>query len=231
MSDENGKPEPESIDRTTSAADLKAAADELLKADRAATKAAAAAMAEAGSEQPGDIESVDENGEEAEAAIDPIEMVRVLTEENSELREKLLRSLADADNIRKRTEREKTDAKTYAIEKFAADLLSVSDNLSRALEALPEAEREQLTESGRNLLNGIEMTEKELHTVLSRHGVSTIPAEPGSAFDPNMHQAVAQIPSEHPSGTIASAFQGGWRIGARTLRAAMVAVSTGDSAS
>ena len=115
------------------------------------------------------------------------------------------------------------------IEKFARDLLSVSDNMARALEALPEAEREALTEGGKGLLGGIEMTQKELHTVLTRHGVSAIDAEPGAAFDPNLHQAVANIPSEHPNGTIASLFQAGWRIGDRTLRAAMVAVSAGKA--
>ncbi|MEO1643094.1 MAG: nucleotide exchange factor GrpE, partial [Pseudomonadota bacterium] len=96
-----------------------------------------------------------------------------------------------------------------------------------ALHALPEAEREALTDGGKGLLGGIEMTQKELHTVLTRHGVTEISAEPGEAFDPNLHQAVTNVPSEHPNGTIASLFQGGWRIGDRTLRAAMVAVSAG----
>ena len=223
MSDETTKTEPDPIDRSSSPADLKAAADELLKADRAAAKAAAD-TAHADSDE----EHADAAGTSDEAP-DPMVLARELAEENNDLQEKLLRARAEMENIRKRSEREKADAKTYAVEKFAADLLSVSDNLSRALEALPESERSALTDSGKGLLGGIEMTHKELHTVLSRHGVTVIEAEPGAAFDPNLHQAVANIPSEHPNGTIASLFQSGWRIGDRTLRAAMVAVSTGES--
>ena len=225
MSDENGKPDPDPIDPNASPADLKAAADELLKADRAAAKAAEAAYGEMAED---DADAVPEVAP-SEDALDPMVVVREITAENHDLQEKLLRARAEMENIRKRSEREKADAKTYAVEKFAADLLSVSDNLARALEALPDAERDQLTEAGKNLLGGIEMVEKELHTVLTRHGVSSIPAEAGAPFDPNLHQAVANIPSEHPSGSIASEFQKGWRIGSRTLRAAMVAVSTGES--
>jgi len=139
----------------------------------------------------------------------------------------LLRTLADLDNTRKRAERQVSDARVYAIEKFAGDLLSVSDNLSRALAALTDEDRAALSEAGRNLFEGIEMTEKELHTALARHGVTVIAALPGDTFDPNLHQAVANIPSDQPNGTIASCFQPGWKIGERTLRAAMVAVSAG----
>jgi molecular chaperone GrpE len=152
-----------------------------------------------------------------------------LESEKQELNEKFLRVLADLDNTRKRAEREVSEARVYAVGRFAGDLLSVADNLARALSALPEAERESLTDAGKNLLGGIEMTEKELHTVLTRHNVLPVDAAPGSAFDPNIHQAVAQIPSEHAAGTIAQLFQPGWRIGERTLRAAMVAVSLGPA--
>ena len=161
------------------------------------------------------------------AAPTPEEMILRLEAEKEELRGQFLRVLADLDNTRKRAEREVSEARVYAIGKFAGDLLSVADNLSRALAALPEAERGTLTEAGKNLLGGIEMTEKELHTVLTRHNVVQIDAAPGSAFDPNVHQAVAQIPCDQPAGTIAQLFQPGWRIGERTLRAAMVAVSLG----
>ena len=163
------------------------------------------------------------------AAPTPEETILRLETEKEELRGQFLRVLADLDNTRKRAEREISEARVYAIGKFAGDLLSVADNLSRALAALPEAERETLTEAGKNLLGGIEMTEKEPHTVLTRHNVVQIEAAPGSAFDPNVHQAVAQIPSDQPAGTIAQLFQPGWRIGERTLRAAMVAVSVGPA--
>lgn len=159
----------------------------------------------------------------------PEEVIAKLEAEKEELRLQFLRTYADLDNTRKRAEREVAEARVYGIGKFAGDLLNVADNLARALAALPDADRETLTEAGKNLLGGIEMTQKELHTVLTRHNVVQIEAAPGSAFDPNVHQAVAQIPSPHPAGTIAELFQPGWRIGERTLRAAIVAVSLGQA--
>lgn len=169
-------------------------------------------------------EMVAENSDAEPEVLDP---VLQLETEKEELREQLLRTLADLDNTRKRAEKQVADARVYAIEKFAGDLLSVSDNLARALSALSDDDRASLSEPGQNLLGGIEMTQKELHTALARHGVTAISAEPGDTFDPNMHQAVSNIPSEHPNGTIAACFQPGWKIGDRTLRAAIVAVSAG----
>ncbi|RIJ23384.1 nucleotide exchange factor GrpE [Henriciella barbarensis] len=145
------------------------------------------------------------------------------------LKDQVLRAHAEMENVRKRSQKEIVDARTYAVEKFAGDLLSVSDNLARALEALPDEERDVLTEAGQNLLGGVEMTQKELHAKLAKHGVTAIDAEAGATFDPNKHEAVSQIPSEHPSGTIAQTFQSGWKIGERTLRAAIVAVSSGPA--
>ncbi|MEM9571725.1 MAG: nucleotide exchange factor GrpE [Pseudomonadota bacterium] len=223
MSDETVKDEnaPETgpeLGQNATQAELKAAADDILKA----AKANAPAEAEA------DMAEAMEADDEA-APLTPEQQILALEVEKQELRDQMLRAMAEMENLRKRAEREKNDARIYAIEKFARDLLSVSDNMARALEALPETERDALTEGGKGLLGGIEMTQKELHTVLTRHGVTVIEAEPGAPFDPNLHQAVANIPSEHPNGTIASLFQAGWRIGDRTLRAAMVAVSAGQS--
>lgn len=160
---------------------------------------------------------------------DPAERALVLETELAAAKDQLLRALAEVENTRRRAERQTSEARAYAIERFAGDLLSVSDNLARALSALAPEDREALSEPGRNLLSGIEMTEKELHTVLSRHGVTAIDAAPGAAFDPNLHQAVSQIPSDQPAGSVAQTFQTGWRIGERTLRAAMVAVSAGPA--
>jgi molecular chaperone GrpE len=134
------------------------------------------------------------------------------------------------DNLRKRTQKQVSESKVYAVEKFAGDILSVSDNMSRALSALGEEERSGLSEAGQNLLQGVEMTQKELHAVLARHGVSCVDAAPGAEFDPNFHQAVTQIPSDQPAGSVAETYQTGWKIGDRTLRAAMVAVSSGAPA-
>ena len=164
-----------------------------------------------------------------EAAATPEDTILRLEAEKEEMRGQLLRTLADLDNTRKRAQKEVADARVYAIEKFASELLSVSDNLSRALSALPDGDRDALSEAGKNLLNGIEMTQKELHTALARNGVTVIAAQPGDAFDPNLHQAVANVPSPYDTGSIHDVFQTGWKIGDRVLRAAMVAVSAGST--
>lgn len=198
--------------------DLKDAADELLKRAKQDAKADAEAnMSD---------EFADEVEEEAVPQT-PQNQILILEAEKEEMRDQLLRTLAEMENIRKRSERQVLDARIYAVEKFAGDLLSVSDNLARALQALSDEDRAALSEAGKSLFDGIEMTEKELHTAFGRHGVTEIAAEPGDTFDPNVHQAVSNIPSDQPNGTIAALFQNGWKIGERTLRAAMVAVSAG----
>ena len=143
------------------------------------------------------------------------------------MKDQLLRTMAEMENIRKRSERKLAEERIYAVEKFARDLLNVSDNLARALAALTDEAKGELSDAGKGLLAGIELTEKELIATLARHGVTAVDSLQGSEFDPNVHQAVAQIPSDQPEGTIAEPFQTGWKLGDRTLRAAMVAVSTG----
>lgn len=174
-------------------------------------------------------EELEKAAEAENSEVDAETRIAELEGEVTALKDQVLRAHAEMENIRKRSAREVQEARIYAVEKFAGDLLNVSDNLARALAALPDEERAQLTEAGQNLLGGIEMTQKELHTVLARHGVTAIDAEPGATFDPNHHQAVSQIPSEHPAGVIAETFQSGWKIGERVLRAAMVAVSAGKA--
>ncbi len=159
-----------------------------------------------------------------------IERVAVLEQERDTLKDQLLRALAETDNVRKRANRQIADERLYSVEKFARDLLNISDNLSRALDSVPEAERALLPDAVRSLLDGVQLTQKEFVAVLARHGVTAIDAAPGAAFDPALHQAVTQIPSPHPTGSVAECFQTGWRIGERTLRAAMVAVSAGGAA-
>jgi len=106
--------------------------------------------------------------------------------------------------------------------------LSVHDNLSRALLSLDGTDKSELGENAKNLVEGIELTEKDLMAVLARHGVTAVPGQ-GSKFDPNVHQAVANIPSDEDKGNVATVMQSGFKIGDRTLRAAMVAVSTGKA--
>lgn len=206
-----------SNDAPKTRAELKAEADAILKANKP----------EISEDDLDAVLDAMEPNESDEPSIE--ERFSMLAEENTGLKDKLVRSYAEMENLRKRTERELADARTYAIEKFARDLLPVSDNFARALDVLTGEAREGLSEAGQNLLTGVEATQKELHTVLARHGVTAIDAAPGAAFDPNDHQAVSQIPSEHPSGTVAQTFQSGWKIGNRTLRAAMVAVSSGPA--
>ncbi|HOY79185.1 MAG TPA: nucleotide exchange factor GrpE [Hyphomonadaceae bacterium] len=155
------------------------------------------------------------------------EQVAALEKERDELKNNMLRALAETDNVRKRANRQIDEARLYAVEKFARDLLNVSDNLSRAIESVPADSRGLMTDAVKTALEGVELTQKELVSVLARHGVTAVDAMPGAAFDPALHQAVTQIPSEHPAGSVAQLFQSGWRIGDRTLRAAMVAVSAG----
>ncbi len=152
--------------------------------------------------------------------------VIALEAERDQLKEQIMRALAETDNVRKRANRQIADERLYAVEKFARDLLAVYDNLSRALEQT-SADGAQSGDGARALIEGVELTQKELVAVLARHSVTPIDATPGAAFDPALHQAVTQIPSPHPAGKVAQTFQSGWKIGERTLRAAMVAVSAG----
>jgi len=166
-------------------------------------------------------------GSEAEDDSDA-QKIEQLEAELANLKDKALRAMADADNVKKRAEREVAAAKTYGIERFAVDMLSVHDNLSRALLNLDGKAKEDMGQNAKNLLEGIELTEKDLILTLSRHGVKAVPGV-GSKFDPNVHQAVAQIPSDEEKGNVATVMQTGFKLGDRTLRAAMVAVSTGPA--
>lgn len=148
--------------------------------------------------------------------------------ELADVKEQMLRVAADAENAKRRAAKEVADAKAYALTSFARDLLAVDDNLHRALQSVTEAMRATLDDGATGLLAGVEMTRKELHDALGRQGVKPIASETGVRFDPNFHQAVAQIPGDTPKDHIIDTVQTGWRIGDRTLRAAMVSVSAGQ---
>jgi molecular chaperone GrpE len=154
-----------------------------------------------------------------------LQAVDALKEENTQLRDKLLRGLADMENLRKRLEREKAEATLYAASNFARDLLSVADNFSRALAAVTPEQRAAADEMSSNLLAGIEVTERELTNVLERHGIRRIDAM-GQKFDPHMHQAMFEVPTaDHPAGTVVQVMQNGYAIGTRCLRPALVGVA------
>jgi molecular chaperone GrpE len=136
-----------------------------------------------------------------------------------------LRALAEVENVRRRGERAAQEARIFAIDRFARDLLQVADSLGKALEVAPPTEDPAL----RTLIDGVAITEKTLADVFARHGLSRVGSK-GEKFDPNIHNAVAQIPSDAPAGTVAEVFQPGYVLAERTLRAAMVAVSLGGGA-
>lgn len=152
-----------------------------------------------------------------------------LESELDDLRDRLLRAVADAENTRKRAQREIKDTRDYAITGFARDMLDIADNLHRAIGAVSEEARANAPESVGNMIEGVEMTERRLASALERHGVKKVEPEPGDPLDPNRHQAAAQIPADQPKGRIAHVMQPGYVIGERTLRAAMVVVSAGPA--
>jgi molecular chaperone GrpE len=140
-----------------------------------------------------------------------------------EARKEALYVAAEMQNLRRRTEREMADAKAYATTGFARDLLSVADNLARALAAIPAELRGD--EKLKPLVTGIEMTGKELETVFQRNGIVRIEAI-GQALDPNRHQAIMEVPSADAApGTVVHEMQSGWMIKDRLLRPAMVGVA------
>jgi molecular chaperone GrpE len=149
-----------------------------------------------------------------------------LAKEVAELKDKLLRALADMENLRRRTEREITDARTYAISTFAEDMVGVVDNMRRALDAASD-HKDAMDGAALALVEGVELTERELLKVLEKHGVKRFDPK-GAKFDPNLHQALFEVPDpEIPSGTVAQVIQAGYTIGDRVLRPARVGVSKG----
>jgi molecular chaperone GrpE len=152
-------------------------------------------------------------------------LVEQLAREASDNKDKLLRSLAEMENMRRRTERQVADARDYGITAFARDVLAVADNMSRALSAIDPQMRETADAGLKSLLEGVELTERELLKVLEKHGVKKF--EPtGEKFDPNLHQAMYEVPdSSLPNGTVAKVVQAGYMIGDRMLRPALVGVA------
>lgn len=147
--------------------------------------------------------------------------------ERDEFKDRLLRTLAEMENLRRRTERDVADARTYAVTNFARDMLNAADNIRRALESVPADARSSADGAFKGLIEGIELTERDLAKTLERHGVKVV--EPhGQRFDPNRHQAMFEVPNtEVPNGTVVQVVQTGYVIGDRTLRPALVGVSKG----
>jgi molecular chaperone GrpE len=155
--------------------------------------------------------------------------VEALQKEAAEAKDRMLRTLAEMENLRKRTSREVADARTYGITGFARDVLEIADNLQRALDAVPAEARANADPGLKALIEGVELTERSLLNALEKNGVKKF--DPiGQKFDPNFQQAMYEVPDPSvPSGTVVHVVQAGYTIGERVLRPAMVGVSKGGA--
>jgi molecular chaperone GrpE len=145
--------------------------------------------------------------------------------EAAEFKDKLLRTLAEMENLRKRTEREVADARLYSVAGFAREVLQVADNMHRALETIGPELREHADAKVKALIEGVELTERELLKALEKHGVKKF-SPAGEKFDPNVHQAMFEMEDpDVPAGHVAQVIQAGYMIGDRMLRPALVAVT------
>jgi molecular chaperone GrpE len=146
-------------------------------------------------------------------------------EQVAEMKDRLLRTLAEMENLRGRTAREVEDTRKYAVTGFARDVLEVADNLGRALASVPQEARET-DEAVKNLMLGVEMTQRSLLTALEKHKVRRVAPQKGDRFDPNLHQAMFEVPTDqHAPGTVAEVMQDGYVIADRLLRPALVGVA------
>jgi molecular chaperone GrpE len=162
--------------------------------------------------------------EAAAAAPEPTPST-ALEREHAEMKDRLLRTLAEMENLRKRTEREVADSRLYGVTSFARDVLGVADNMRRALDALPAEARSSA--QAKAFVEGVELTERELLKALEKNGVRQFTPQ-GEKFDPNVHQAMFEVPDPSvPAGSIVQVVQPGYMIGERVLRPALVGVSKG----
>ena len=165
-----------------------------------------------------------ETSPQAEAAPDP---VAVLAKEAADLKDRLLRTLAEMENLRRRTEREVADSRVYAVTNFARGILAVADNMERAMKALDDEIRDKADAGVKALLDGVELTERELIKVMEKHGIKRLEPQ-GQKFDPNLHQAMFELPDPSvPAGTVVQVMQPGYTLGERVLRPALVGIAKG----
>ncbi len=154
-------------------------------------------------------------------------VIEALNAENASLKDKALRTMAEMENLRRRTEKEIADARAYAVSSFARDLLTVADNMRRGLESVPPESHAAAEGPFKALIEGVELTERDLLNTFERHGIRRIEPQ-GTRFDPNQHQAMFEIEDTSvPSGTVLNVVQSGFMIGERVLRPAMVGVAKG----
>jgi len=167
----------------------------------------------------------DEGGPVSDANDDLAPLDQVIAERD-EWKDRALRAAAEADNVRRRSENQLNDARAFAIQRFAKDLLGVADNLSRALQAAPK----DAEGAAAGLVTGLELTEKSLLGAFASNGLKRVAPEAGEAFDPHLHQAMMEQPSETvPGGAVIQTMQAGYELFGRTVRPAMVVVAAKGS--
>lgn len=174
-------------------------------------------------------ESMQTSGEEKDQAVSPTEeevsSEQTLQKEYTQLKEDLLRAMAEAENIRKRTQKEKIDALKYAISSFGKDLVNVAENLRRAIENIPPSSAEGVPDSVKAFIEGVRLTEKELLSVFEKNGIKQI-LPLGEKFDHNCHQAMFEVEDDSkPAGTVIQVMEGGYMLHDRLLKPAFVGVS------
>jgi molecular chaperone GrpE len=175
---------------------------------------------------PGQAGSAQSPGASAEGARTVHDVIAALQAEATDFKDKWMRAHAEIENIRKRAERDKEEIAKYAITKLARDIVSVGDNLQRAIGAIPMGAAEQ-DPALKSFLEGVTLTERDLLNALERHGIKRLLPH-NEPFNPHMHQAMMEIPrSDVPEGTVVEVFQPGFTIEDRVLRPAMVAVAKG----
>jgi molecular chaperone GrpE len=163
---------------------------------------------------------------EAAAAAAPTPST-ALEREHGEMKDRLLRTLAEMENLRKRTEREIADSRLYSVSSFARDMLNVADNMRRALDAVTPELRASAEPGVTALIDGVDLTERELLKALEKNGIRQFSPQ-GEKFDPNLHQAMYEVPDATvPAGSVVQVVQPGYMIGERMLRPALVGVSKG----
>lgn len=155
--------------------------------------------------------------------------VELLQKEVAEARDRMLRTLAEMENLRKRTAKEVADSKLYGVTGFARDVLDIADNLQRALDAVPAEARAAADPGLTALIEGVELTERSLLNALEKHGVKKFDPQ-GQKFDPNFQQAMYEVPDTSvPAGTVVQVMQAGYTIGERVLRPALVGIAKGGA--
>ena len=163
--------------------------------------------------------------DEGESSDDVAAAIERVAAERDEWKDRALRAVAEADNVKRRAEREMNDARAYAIQRFSRDLLGVADNLQRALQAAPTLSAGDADTQAAGLISGLELTEKSLLQAFEANGLKRVAPEAGEAFDPNLHQAMMEQP--HPSvpgGTVIQTLQTGYELFGRAIKSFMISL-------